>query len=367
MFAIIDTEKKPIVKCLSLTAEDILNYTDIENYCVPVIPVKGKYFALYENAIETHTSVIYCPVINSKTHILEVIDTELHNDFYERAIAIKEYLNLLPITQTELSSKLCCTQGAISNKIRILKMDSDLLKYCLENGLTERHLREVLRVKQCFRQDVVEEIIASNLSVIGTTKLINEFLKNPTEEYFMNIKISRLRERINRDYEEYVQYMISDSKRFNSKTINYTLDILEEYAHEYAVVTDMYRYLEEEIEELYVQYTENKSKDAKAILRMLTNMETNIYDVLVDKVAVECRTYSFDACLQPALKMLKEQYEAEEKLLVVKRPKIVINNKSYQTLKEACADLNLKYVNVCAYKRNHKATNLEALQYYLTR
>lgn len=90
------------------------------------------------------------------------------------------YYNLIKeheFTQEELASKMGKKQSTIANKLRILKL-SDKVKYLLvENELTERHARALLKLPSEEMQiKVIEEIVKKGLNVKKTEQLIEDML-----------------------------------------------------------------------------------------------------------------------------------------------------------------------------------------------
>ena len=58
------------------------------------------------------------------------------------------YYNLIKdhkFTQEELAKRIGKKQSTIANKLRLLKLDQKLEKLCLDNNLTERHARALLK------------------------------------------------------------------------------------------------------------------------------------------------------------------------------------------------------------------------------
>jgi len=86
------------------------------------------------------------------------------------------YLNLMQsfkLTQEALAKKLGKSQSTIANKIRILKLDQSIRTMLLENGLTERHARALLKVESLAEQKaIIRDIIKNNLNVSEAEKKI---------------------------------------------------------------------------------------------------------------------------------------------------------------------------------------------------
>ena len=67
-------------------------------------------------------------------------------NFFEEAIAIKNLISEWNITQEEASERLGKAQSTLANKLRLLKLGSEEQQMILQNGLTERHARALLKI-----------------------------------------------------------------------------------------------------------------------------------------------------------------------------------------------------------------------------
>ena len=87
-------------------------------------------------------------------------------------------------TQDELAKRMGKKQSTIANKLRLLKLSSEVREICLKNKLTERHARALLTVPNKELQlIIVQKVIKDGLNVKKTEELINrELLKLAGEE-----------------------------------------------------------------------------------------------------------------------------------------------------------------------------------------
>lgn len=108
--------------------------------------------------------------------LLENLQREDLN-FIEEAEA---YFNLIKehgYTQEKLALSIGKKQSTIANKIRVLKLDGQLRKLILENGLTERHARALLKLPSLkLQKKVLKTIINRQLNVKKTEELIEKEL-----------------------------------------------------------------------------------------------------------------------------------------------------------------------------------------------
>lgn len=100
---------------------------------------------------------------------------DLH--FFEEAECYLSLLEKLHITQDVLASRVGKSQSFIANKLRILKLSPDFRQAIVQNGLSERHTRALLRLdSDSDRQAVLSKIISGSLSVKETDRLIDSML-----------------------------------------------------------------------------------------------------------------------------------------------------------------------------------------------
>ncbi len=85
-------------------------------------------------------------------------------------------------TQQELAEKIGKSQSTIANKIRLLKLPSDIQKALIEEGLTERHGRALLKLSDDeTREMVLDKVISKSLNVSRTEELVEDILDNLRE------------------------------------------------------------------------------------------------------------------------------------------------------------------------------------------
>ena len=93
----------------------------------------------------------------------------------EEALSYKKILDLGYITQEKLAFKLGKSQSSIANKIRLLNLSDDVQEALLENKISERHARSLLRLKSSKSQnEMLERIINERLTVRRTDEEIDK-------------------------------------------------------------------------------------------------------------------------------------------------------------------------------------------------
>lgn len=103
-------------------------------------------------------------------------------NFFEEAAAINCLIKDFSLTQSEIAIRLGFSASAISNKLRLLKLDENSQEKIIAAGLSERHARALLRLKGDERQKALDKIIAERLSLTDTEKLIANILNPPIVE-----------------------------------------------------------------------------------------------------------------------------------------------------------------------------------------
>lgn len=120
--------------------------------------------------------------------IIENIQRENLNMF-EQAAAILNLMKVHCLTQEKIASQLSCSQSYVANKLRLLKMTDAEKEDIIENGLTERHARALLRVKdENIRISALKTIIKRNLNVAATEEYIDKILLEQKKEKSNNGK-----------------------------------------------------------------------------------------------------------------------------------------------------------------------------------
>ncbi|MDZ4907197.1 nucleoid occlusion protein, partial [Clostridium perfringens] len=97
------------------------------------------------------------------------------------------YYNLIndhKFTQDELAKRMGKKHSTIANKLRLLKLSSEVRESCIKNKLTERHARALLSLpNEDLQLIVIEKVVKNSLNVKATEEAVNkELLKLAGEE-----------------------------------------------------------------------------------------------------------------------------------------------------------------------------------------
>jgi len=127
--------------------------------------------------------------------IIENIQRDNLN-YFEEAESISRLVNDYYMTQEEISKRLGKSQSYLSNKLRLLRLSDELRSVILENSLSERHARALLRLDSDIdRLKALLEIIEKNMNVSETDKYIDSIVtpvKQKSRPKFRKLKDIKL-------------------------------------------------------------------------------------------------------------------------------------------------------------------------------
>ncbi len=117
---------------------------------------------------------------DKKSAELALIENLLREDLdiFETARAIKKLIENFKLTQEEVAKKLSMSQSAVANKLRLLRYTAEEEKLILENHLTERHARAILKMPTPeARIKVISTVIKAHMNVSSTEAYIDKLLE----------------------------------------------------------------------------------------------------------------------------------------------------------------------------------------------
>ena len=98
-------------------------------------------------------------------------------DFWEEALALRQLIDTYHLSQEDVARRIGKSQSAVANKLRLLKLPSEVLELLREHGAAERHARALLRLKsECQQLDAARRIAAENLTVAQAEALVEGML-----------------------------------------------------------------------------------------------------------------------------------------------------------------------------------------------
>lgn len=111
--------------------------------------------------------------------VLAIIE-KLHREdlnFFEEAFAIRSLIALAGITQDTCAKRLSVSQSYVANKLRLLRLTAAEQEWILQNGLTERHARAVLRIQdEGERMQVLKIFAERQLNVASAEEYVESIL-----------------------------------------------------------------------------------------------------------------------------------------------------------------------------------------------
>lgn len=200
----------------------------------------------------------------------------------EEAKSYKKLLDRGYLTQDQLASRMGKNQSTVSNKLRLLNLDEKVQDALLNNKISERHARSLLKLDNKEEQkEVLDEIIEKRLNVRDTEDLINRKLNG--EEEIIRIPSFSQKEIPSFEFPNYISE-IPDTKTEENVEVSSTP--IKEYKEK-----------EEEIEVM-------NDNDEEEILNIptlsITKQEKNIDDVIskIQRVVEEVKELGFEAKLE---------------------------------------------------------------------
>lgn len=115
-------------------------------------------------------------------------------NIFEEAEAISKLIDKWGVTQSEAALRLGISQSAVANKIRILRLSQKEQDLIVENSLTERHARALVRIKdEQKRLCALKTVIRRKMNVHQCEKFVERTLngqkENRTKMVFKDLRI----------------------------------------------------------------------------------------------------------------------------------------------------------------------------------
>lgn len=96
----------------------------------------------------------------------------------EEAISYRKILDMGYLTQEDLATKLGVAQSTIANKLRLLNLSEEVQDALLEERISERHARSLLKLnKESMQKEMLKKIINERLTVRKTDEEIDKMMK----------------------------------------------------------------------------------------------------------------------------------------------------------------------------------------------
>ena len=117
---------------------------------------------------------IVCNFTDQRTAALGLLENLQRADLnpFEQAQGLRDVMVLWDCTQAEAAKRLGMAQPTLANKLRLLQLTGDQRQFILDNGLTERHARAVLRLPENRRSEAL--IMIARATDLSIDQLLNE-------------------------------------------------------------------------------------------------------------------------------------------------------------------------------------------------
>lgn len=144
----------------------------------------------------TEIPAIVCEYGDERTAALGLLENLQRADLnpFEQAQGLRDVIALWDCTQAEAAKRLGMAQPTLANKLRLLQLTPDQRQFVLENGLTERHARAVLRLPENRRSEALITIAKRKLNARATDLYVEQLLNAaaPTRRRVSMVKDVRI-------------------------------------------------------------------------------------------------------------------------------------------------------------------------------
>ena len=110
---------------------------------------------------------------------LSIIEN-LHREdlnYFEEAYAIRRLIEIFGYTQGEAAQRLAVSQSYIANKLRLLRLSTDEKRIAVNHGLSERHVRALVRLPETeLRKKALNHIVKQRMNVAAAEDYIQKLL-----------------------------------------------------------------------------------------------------------------------------------------------------------------------------------------------
>lgn len=118
-------------------------------------------------------------VVEQDSAVIALIENLQREDlsFMEEAEGYHNLINDHGMTQEELAKKVGKKQSTIANKLRLLKLSNNIKKIVIENNLTERHARALLKLPDdALQEKALQSIVKKSYNVKKTEELVEKLI-----------------------------------------------------------------------------------------------------------------------------------------------------------------------------------------------
>ena len=162
------------------------------------------------------------PLVFEDDLLLSEIRTE-SCDFFKCADMLCELTGIFLYSQEEIAQAIGKSQSYVANKLRLLNFTAEERGEAVDGGLTERHCRSLLRIKDPdVRLNAIRTIASASLSVSAADEYISSKLSE--QHPLHSTEFSSSLERLTKSFSDRFETVISVSRSDNGSEI-YTLSV----------------------------------------------------------------------------------------------------------------------------------------------
>lgn len=141
----------------------------------------------------------------------------------EEAISYRKIFDMGNITQEELATRLGVSQSTIANKMRLLNLDDEVQDALLDEKISERHARSLLKLSKMSEQkEMLKRIITERLTVRRTDEEIEKIIKGNSNMDIMDSFNTKVEEPIQNDNQNSNSNPFDLNSGVNNQVINNT-------------------------------------------------------------------------------------------------------------------------------------------------
>lgn len=136
----------------------------------------------------------------------------------EEALAYKRLLSEFNLKQDEVAERVSKSRTAVTNSMRLLKLDDRVQQMVIDEMLTTGHARAILGIEDTDKQyEVAQKIFDEKLSVRDTEKLVKNLQNEKDSPKQDKQKIDPKLEAIYKDLEEQMKVILGTKVAINPK------------------------------------------------------------------------------------------------------------------------------------------------------
>lgn len=191
---IVPNKEQPRKKFDEAALKELADSIALHGVIVPLlVQQKGKYYEIIAGERRWRAAKIAgvkeIPVIVKEYSENEVAEISLIENLQredlnpiEEANAYRQLIDEYDLTQEEVAKKVSKSRTAITNSLRLLKLDERVRKLLIDDLLTMGHARALLAIENPEAQfDVANTVILRQMSVRETESYVKRLLKKPKE------------------------------------------------------------------------------------------------------------------------------------------------------------------------------------------